>query len=303
MTAVAALVVAVVNGVAGASTTSEGIVSITPHSLASGALVGAGKSVSYVVSGASTTVPTDATRVQFLVTVSSQQKDGTLTAQPYLDAADASGDTLSWPAAKTTVSGTFVEPVGVSNKVNFTNTSAGSVTLAVKITGYSTSARLAARLDSVESNQAADENAIGNLQSAVNSLTNQLNAAQQTIDSQANQLNTAQQSINSLTSRLSTDEAILQALPRLTASSSPRDSGSYTLSGSGANLLPGSAVTAHYFFNGAPTTAVLGTVAADGTVSINPVAGCGVTNLYLTGSDWASNPVASNRLGKGPGCP
>ena len=161
-----AVAVALVSSVAGASsTTSEGIVGVTPHNLTTGASVAAGKSLTYVVSGGSTTVPTDATRVQFDVTVSKQQQSGSLTSQPYLDAADASGDSLSWGAPNTTVSGTVLEPVGVANKVTFTNTSAGSVIVAIKITGYSTSARLAARLDTVQSKQATDETAITNLQS------------------------------------------------------------------------------------------------------------------------------------------
>ena len=302
--AVAAIVVGVVDGVAGASSsTSEGIVSITPHSLASGASVGAAKSVSYVVSGGSTTVPTDATRVQLSVTVSNQQQAGTLTSQPYLDAADASGDTLSWAAPKTTVSGTFLEPVGVSNKVSFTNTSAGTVTVAVKITGYSTSARLATRLDVVESNQGADETAIGNLQSAVASLTNQLDSAQQTITQQGSTITQQGDAISSLSSRLATDEDALQALPRVEVSSSPGGTGSWNLHISGANLLPGSTITAHYLFNGNPTSASLATVGSDGTANASPLAGCGVTNLYVTGSDMASNSIASNRVVKGAGCP
>lgn len=175
-----ALSIALISSVAGASsTTSEGIVGVTPHNLTTGASVATGKSVTYVVSGGSTTVPTDATRVQFAVTVSKQQQAGALTSQPYLDAADASGDSLSWGAPNTTVSDTFIEPVGVANKVTFTNTSAGSVTVAIKITGYSTSARLAARLDTVESKQATDETAINNLQS-VNAGT-RLNAAENSI--------------------------------------------------------------------------------------------------------------------------
>jgi hypothetical protein len=146
-----ALAVALATSIAGASTTSEGIVSVAPHNLTTGAALTTGKSLTYVVSGAATTVPTDATRVQFAVTVSKQQQSGTLTAAPYLDAADASGDSLSWAAANTTVSGTLLEPVGVGNKVTFTNSSAGTLTVAVKITGYSTSARLAVRLDTAES--------------------------------------------------------------------------------------------------------------------------------------------------------
>jgi uncharacterized coiled-coil protein SlyX len=158
---VAAAVVAVVGGVAGASsTTSEGIVSITPHVLTGGSALGAGQSVAFVVSGGATTVPTDATRVQFSVTVKNQARAGTLSGQPYLDAADASGDSLSWPASNTTVTGTFLEPVGVSNKVSFINTSAGTVTVVIKITGFSTPGRLANRIDALESRLNTDEQII-----------------------------------------------------------------------------------------------------------------------------------------------
>ena len=148
---VAALAVAVISGVAGvSSSTSEGIVTITPHNLTTGATIAAGKSVVYVVSGASTTVPTDATRVQLSVAVSKQQQPGTLNSTPYLDVADASGDALTWATPNTAVSGTYLEAVGVANKVAFTNSSAGSVFVVIKITGYSTAARLAARLDNDE---------------------------------------------------------------------------------------------------------------------------------------------------------
>ena len=66
-----ALVAAVDAVAAQSSTTSEGIVSIAPHAVATTTIL-AGKSVSYAVSGGTTTVPTDATRVELAVTVSNQ---------------------------------------------------------------------------------------------------------------------------------------------------------------------------------------------------------------------------------------
>jgi uncharacterized coiled-coil protein SlyX len=297
MAGVSAVVVAMINGIATASSTSEGIVALSPaHTLTSGASVAGGKTVAYVVSGGSTTVPTDATRVQLLVTVSNQAKVGSLTAQPYLDAADASGDSVSWPAIKTTETATFLEPVGVSNKVSFTNNSAGTVTVAIKITGYATSARLAQRLDTVESKQATDESAIGDLQA-------QLNTAQQTISTLSGQLGSAQQTISSLSSQLSADESVLQSMPRVTASTRPGLAGEYVVVMTGANLLPGTGVVGHYLLNGNPTTAVLASVAADGSLNFATTAFCQVTNLYLTSADMAGNSLASNRISKGPGCP
>jgi len=174
--------VVLISSVAGASsTTSEGIVSVTPKNLTTGASVAAGKSVIYVVSGGWTTVPTDATRVQFAVTVSKQQKPGSLTSPPYLDAADASGDSLTWAAPNTTTSGTILEPVGVANKVTFTNTTTGSLTVAIKITGYSTSARLAARLDTVESDVSAVQGDVSGLQADVRGLQADVNTAEANI--------------------------------------------------------------------------------------------------------------------------
>jgi hypothetical protein len=297
MTAAAAIV-ALVDAVASASsTTSEGIVSITPHSVASGASIAAGKSVAYVVSGGATTVPTDATRVQFSVTVSDQAKAGTLTAQPYLDAADASGDMLSWQAPKTSVSGTFLEPVGVSNKVAFTNTSSGTVTVTVKITGYSTAARLAARLDTVETKQATDETKQRADETTISSL-------QSTVASLSGQLATAQQNITSLSSRLSNDETLLRALPRITLVALSSNTGSgYELAVAGANLLPNTIITLHFTFNGSSGTNPVAVVEPDGSGGVTAPQDCGLANVYATGVDVAGDTVASNRITKGPGCP
>jgi hypothetical protein len=145
------------------SSTSEGIVTVTAKSIASGASISAGKSAAYVVSGGSTTVPTDATRVLFSVAVTKHGAAGNLAGQPYLDPADASGDSISWTSTPSSLTGTMLEPVGVSNKVAFVNNSAGSVTVTIKIIGYSTSAGDAVRLDHVEGRLATDETVLNAL--------------------------------------------------------------------------------------------------------------------------------------------
>lgn len=247
-------VVAAIDAVASASgTTSEGVVSIAPKAVASAVSIAAGKSVAYVVSGGATTVPTDATRVELSVAVSKQTKLGSVSASPYLDPADASGDSVGW-ASLTPVTGTLEEPVGVSNKVNFVNNSAGPVTVTIKITGYSTSARLAVRIDSLEN-------------------------------------------------RLAADETALNSLPRITLTSGPNaEPGDENYYFAGANLAPGSTVYEHYTYNGIAWNYAIGTAAADGTFSHTTVGGCGVANLYATGVNMASNPLASNVVIKGNGC-
>src|SRR4051794_37098256 len=73
----AAVVIGIVSGAALASSaTGDDIVSIAPHSLTAGSSVATGKSLVFIVSGGSTTVPTDATRVRFGVTVSNQVAAG-----------------------------------------------------------------------------------------------------------------------------------------------------------------------------------------------------------------------------------
>jgi hypothetical protein len=115
------------------------IVSVPAKTVQSNTVVAADRSVSPVVIGGSTTVPTDATRVQFSVTVSREVDAGTLAAYP-AGTGPSSGDTLPFAKSSST-SAEFVEQVGASNKVTFLNQSAGSITLTVRITGYSTEVR------------------------------------------------------------------------------------------------------------------------------------------------------------------
>ncbi len=117
---------------------AAGVVSITPHTLENNVSLASGRSLTPVVSGGSTTVPTDATRVTFSVTVSRAAASGWVAINPWQDASGASFENFT---AGSTASGTFTEPVGLQNKVQFTNSSAGSITLTVRITGYSTEVR------------------------------------------------------------------------------------------------------------------------------------------------------------------
>ena len=308
-----ALGVVLAGTVASASTTSAGIVAISPHTLTGGSSIAGGKSLSWVVSGGATTVPTDATQVRFVVTVSREQKVGSLTAQPYLDAADASGDTLSWPAMNTAVTGTFLEPVGLSNKVSFTNTSAGSIFVVVKITGYSTAAGLETRLAAVEGKQSADEAAISSLQAKVSADENSISILQ-------GKLSTDENTINALQSRLSFDEntikelqakasavqVAISTLPGRLAITSAGSNGNFKAYFTGFNLAPNSAVTAHYTNSRSMTVTVpAGSAIQDGTYSGNELFfACGdATDIYLTGTDKWGDAVTSNTLARGAGCP
>jgi hypothetical protein len=106
------------------------------HTLQNNTAVAANKSVSPVASGASTTVPTDATRVQLAVSVSGELGSGILLAYPNGFPAGAGGS-LAF-TANTSASATILVAPGMSNKVTFLNQSAGSLKLTVKITGYTT---------------------------------------------------------------------------------------------------------------------------------------------------------------------
>jgi len=123
----------------GNNAAAAGIVPVAPHALQTNTSVAANKSVTPVVSGGATTVPTDATRVQFAITVTKPTATGTLIAYPTDNAAAASGSVAF--TAGGTGTGTLTESVGLSNKVTFVNQSSGTILLTVKITGYSTEVR------------------------------------------------------------------------------------------------------------------------------------------------------------------
>jgi hypothetical protein len=117
---------------------AQGTVTITPHVIENNVSVSAGHTVAAVVSGGATTVPTDATRVQLLLTVSREQHAGSVRVWP--NPVGTSPDSLEF-AANTAVSGVLTEAVGTQNKVVFENLSAGTITLKVEVTGYSTEVR------------------------------------------------------------------------------------------------------------------------------------------------------------------
>lgn len=97
--------------------------------------VAALKSNSYVVLGASTSVPTDATTVRLSVSVKGT-KAGTLSIYPAGNVSDAAPP-LTW-AAGGTAAATVAANIGSGNKVAFANSSAASATITVTLTGYST---------------------------------------------------------------------------------------------------------------------------------------------------------------------
>jgi hypothetical protein len=135
-----ALAAAMVTGVAGASGPSNTLlsfVSVSPaFKLATNANIAAGATGSYVVTGAATTVPTDATTVRLAVSVRGT-KAGTLTVYPASNSTGGSGQSLSW-TANGFAAGTLMENVGAANKVSFHNSSAAAATVTATITGYST---------------------------------------------------------------------------------------------------------------------------------------------------------------------
>src|SRR4051812_30490538 len=136
LAAVAGLAATTVYGLLASTASAAGIVAITPHAVQTNTSVAANKSVTPVVSGGATTVPTDATRVQFSISIAQPTASGTLTAYPTGDQIHGVGSVPFSTA--TTATGTLTELIGLSNKVTFVNNSSGTIVLTVKITGYST---------------------------------------------------------------------------------------------------------------------------------------------------------------------
>jgi hypothetical protein len=113
-----------------------GYVSITPVKVLSGASVAAGKSVSPVAIGGSTTVPTNATAVRLTVAVKAA-KSGSLRVYPAGDPT-AAGATAFGTTAGVTTTQTIDETVGTKDQVTLLNASAGAATVTVTVSGYST---------------------------------------------------------------------------------------------------------------------------------------------------------------------
>lgn len=127
----------VAGSVAGATPTPHnvpaGISSVPAFKIFNKTSVQANKSVSGVVIGGSTRVPTDAALVVLTVTVTPQKSPGVLMISPAPLGTD--GSALSWETGGTFTS-TVVVGVGASNKDTFVNLSAGSIALTVTVTGY-----------------------------------------------------------------------------------------------------------------------------------------------------------------------
>lgn len=126
-------------GVSGATSPSTNVrfTPLTPpFKLMTNVYVGANATKTVVITGGSTTVPTNATTVQITVTAKGT-KAGTLSFYPTGNPSGTSGQTLSWPA-NGTASGTIQTDVGQKNSLNLFNASAASATVTAVITGYST---------------------------------------------------------------------------------------------------------------------------------------------------------------------
>jgi hypothetical protein len=127
---------AVANASGGESTTNVSFVPLSPpfklesnHSLATNATLSA------VVIGGSTKVPTNATTVQLIVTAGGATA-GTLNIYPAGNVGGGSGQSLTWTGGSTDTQ-TVEENVGLSNEMSFALTGA-TAKLTVTITGYST---------------------------------------------------------------------------------------------------------------------------------------------------------------------
>lgn len=112
------------------------ITAVAPKAIQTSTSIAANKSVTPVVSGGSTTVPTDATRVQLSVAITKELGAGSLVLSPYLNPTGVGATVLF--AANTATNATVLVGVGSANKITILNSSAGSLTVTVKIVGYST---------------------------------------------------------------------------------------------------------------------------------------------------------------------
>jgi len=137
--AVATVAAAVGALLVGVPSAQASIVAIAPKVIASNVAMSGHDILALVVSGGSTTVPTDATRVQFAVSVTGATANGTVSSNPTATY-PGSGDLVHYSSSGTG-SGTIVERVGLSNQVTFHNNGANAITITIKITGYSTEVR------------------------------------------------------------------------------------------------------------------------------------------------------------------
>lgn len=98
--------------------------------------IGANSVKQVVVSGGTTTVPTNATTIQMTVTSKGAQA-GSLTFYPSGNPAGSSGQTVSWSAGGSGTA-TITTDVGQKNSVAFKNNSGATATVKATVTGWST---------------------------------------------------------------------------------------------------------------------------------------------------------------------
>jgi hypothetical protein len=118
------------------SSTDVSFVPIAEHAVLTNAYVFANGVNSPVVIGGTTTVPSDATRVQLRVSVKGSAS-GSLRVYPAGDLSDAQNDVAHWTSTKVGTATVGVS-AGTSDRVSFVNVSARPINLSVTITGYST---------------------------------------------------------------------------------------------------------------------------------------------------------------------
>lgn len=98
--------------------------------------IGGNATKQVVVSGGTTTVPTNATTIQMTVTSKGAQA-GSLTFYPSGNPSGTSGQTVTWPAGGNG-SATITTDVGQKNSVAFKNNSPATATVKATVTGWST---------------------------------------------------------------------------------------------------------------------------------------------------------------------
>jgi uncharacterized coiled-coil protein SlyX len=70
----------------------------------------------------------------------------------------------------------------------------------------------------------------------------------------------------------------------------------------GSNLKPGAPVIVHFVDEGVPREQERASVADDGSVFLEDVYTCELTELYITTVTWDDRPVSSNTIQPGPVC-
>lgn len=119
-------------GLAGAK-----VISIPPTTIVNNVTLASNGQVSPVVIAGSTTVPSDATRVQMAVTISGATASGKVSVAA---AGSPVSEKVAYISGMTTNANVY-QPVGLNNKDTFTNLGTKGIKLTVQIIGYSTEVR------------------------------------------------------------------------------------------------------------------------------------------------------------------